>query len=68
MLVTCLSGTLGYDTTGKVAKHAHKQGTTLREAALELKVMSGDDFDRVVRPELMIEPSDLSSIKAVQSS
>ena len=67
MLVTCLSGTLGYDTAGKVAKHAHKQGTSLREAAVELDVMSGEDFDRVVRPELMIQPSDLSSIKAEQS-
>ena len=68
MLVTCLSGTLGYDTASMVAKHAHKQGTSLREAALKLNVMSGEDFDRVVRPELMIEPSDLSPIKAAQSS
>ena len=67
MLVTCLSGTLGYDTAGKVAKLAHKQGISLREAALELRVMSGEDFDQAVRPELMIEPSDLSSIKAEQS-
>lgn len=63
MLVTCLSGTLGYDQAGKVAKHAHRNGTTLREAALELKAMSGEDFDKVVRPELMIEPAELSSIK-----
>ena len=68
MLVTCLSGTIGYDTAGKVAKHAHKQGTSLREAALELNVMSGEDFDRVVRPELMIQPSELSSTQAAQSS
>ena len=50
MLVTALAPTIGYDKATKVAKTAHKNGTTLREEALALGYVSGEDFDRVVRP------------------
>jgi fumarate hydratase class II len=59
MLVTCLNSKIGYDMASKVAKNAHKKGTTLRESALELKALTGDQFDELVRPELMISPGDL---------
>lgn len=64
MLVTCLSGTLGYDTAGKVAKHAHKTGLTLKQSAVELNALSEDEFDRLVRPELMLEPADKETMQA----
>lgn len=63
MLVTCLSGTLGYDLAGKVAKHAHKNDLTLKQSAVELDALSEDDFDRLVRPELMLEPADKSTMQ-----
>ncbi|KAI9756939.1 MAG: fumarase fum1 [Lichina confinis] len=56
MLVTCLNPVIGYDMASKVAKNAHKKGITLRESALDLQALSEEDFDRYVRPELMIEP------------
>lgn len=58
MLVTCLNPVIGYDAASKTAKHAHKKGLTLKQAALELKVISEEDFDKYVRPELMINPSE----------
>jgi fumarate hydratase class II len=58
MLVTCLNPVIGYDMASKVAKNAHKKGITLKESALELKALSEEDFDKYVRPELMIRPSD----------
>ena len=42
----------------KVAKNAHKKGITLKESAMELKALSEEDFDKYVRPELMISPKD----------
>jgi fumarate hydratase class II len=54
MLVTALAPHVGYDAAAKVAKKAHADGTTLREAALALGVVSAEDFDRIVRPERMI--------------
>ena len=57
MLVTCLAGRLGYDLASKVAKEAHRKGTTLRESALEMNTLTGEEFDDLVRPELMIAPS-----------
>lgn len=57
MLVTCLSKRIGYDLSTKVAKHAYKNNTTLRESALEMRVLSGAEFDEYVRPELMLQPS-----------
>jgi fumarate hydratase class II len=58
MLVTCLNPVIGYDAASKTAKYAHKNGLTLKEAALKLEVISEADFDKYVRPELMINPSE----------
>ncbi len=57
MLVTALNTKIGYDNAAKVAKKAHKENKTLKQAALELKLLTGDEFDAVVRPEKMIGPS-----------
>ncbi|MBL8566128.1 MAG: class II fumarate hydratase [Hyphomicrobiaceae bacterium] len=57
MLVTPLKEKYGYDLAAKVAKTAHKNGTTLREEAVKLGI-SGEDFDKIVRPELMIGPDE----------
>jgi fumarate hydratase, class II len=58
MLVTALAPHIGYDRAASIAKRAHAKGTTLREAALELGYVTAEDFDRLVRPELMVgEPS-----------
>ncbi len=56
MVVTALNPVIGYDNAASIAKHAHKEGTTLREAALASGLISAEDFDRVVRPEQMIAP------------
>jgi fumarate hydratase class II len=56
MLVTALAPTIGYDAATKVAKTAHKNGTTLREEAIALGYVEGEAFDRIVRPEDMIGP------------
>ncbi|SDX21108.1 class II fumarate hydratase [Roseicitreum antarcticum] len=56
MLVTALAPTIGYDNATKVAKTAHKNGTTLREEAIALGFVDGETFDRVVRPQDMIGP------------
>ncbi len=56
MLVTALAPTIGYDNATKVAKTAHRNGTTLREEAVNLGFVDGETFDRVVRPEEMIGP------------
>jgi fumarate hydratase class II len=58
MLVTCLNPKIGYDMASKVAKNAHKKGLTLKESAMELKALSEEDFDRLVKQELMIGPED----------
>jgi fumarate hydratase class II len=57
MLVTALSPHIGYDRAAEIAKKAHREGTTLREAALALGYVSAQDFDRWVKPESMIGPS-----------
>ena len=54
MLVTALATEIGYDNAAAIAKHAHKHGSTLREAGLELGLVDEATFDRVVRPEKMI--------------
>jgi fumarate hydratase class II len=56
MLVTALNPHIGYDNAAKIAKKAHKEGTTLREAALALGLISAEDFDKFVRPEDMTGP------------
>jgi fumarate hydratase class II len=58
MLVTCLNPVIGYDMASKVAKNAHKKGITLKESAMELKALSEEDFEKYVRPELMINPKE----------
>jgi fumarate hydratase class II len=56
MLVTALTPKIGYDKAAEVAKTAHKNGTTLKEEALQLGYVSEDEFDRLVKPEDMIAP------------
>jgi fumarate hydratase class II len=56
MLVTALNGHIGYDNAAKIAKHAHHSGTTLKEAALELKLLSNAQFDEWIKPEEMTKP------------
>ena len=56
MLVTALAPTIGYDNATKVAKTAHKNGTTLKEEAIALGFVDEETFDAVVRPEDMIGP------------
>jgi fumarate hydratase class II len=58
MLVTALSPHIGYDKAAEIAKRAHREGSTLREAALGLGYVSAEDFDRWVRPESMLGPTD----------
>ncbi len=54
MLITALTPTLGYDRSAAIAKKAHEEGLTLREAAVSSGALSGEDFDRLVRPENMV--------------
>ncbi|PWG03134.1 class II fumarate hydratase [Sphingosinicella humi] len=54
MLVTALTPEIGYDDAAKIAKYAHEHGLTLKEAGLELKLISEERFDAVVRPETML--------------
>jgi fumarate hydratase class II len=54
MLVTALNPHIGYDKAAQIAKKAHKEGTTLKEAALALGYVSAEQFDQWVRPEAMI--------------
>lgn len=57
MLVTALSPVIGYDKAAKIAHTAHVDHSTLREAALKLEYLSGEEFDRYVKPEEMTRPS-----------
>ena len=54
MLVTALTPAIGYDRASAIAKHAHRHGLSLREAALVLGEISGEEFDQWVRPEQMV--------------
>ncbi|AYG59361.1 class II fumarate hydratase [Rhizobium jaguaris] len=56
MLVTALAPKIGYDNAAKIAKTAHKNGTTLKEEALASGLVSAEDYDAIVRPETMIGP------------
>ncbi len=56
MLVTALNPLIGYDKAAEVAKKAHKEGSTLREAAIALGYLTGEQFDEAVRPESMTHP------------
>ena len=57
MLVTALVPQIGYDNATKVAKLAHKEGLTLKEAAVRYSFISENSFDKIVKPEKMIKPS-----------
>ena len=57
MLVTALNPHIGYDKAAEVSKKAFKENISLREAIIVLKYMSGEDFDKLVKPENMISPS-----------
>lgn len=56
MLVTALNPHIGYDKAAKIAKTAHKEGTTLKEAALKLGYLTEQQFAEWVRPEDMLGP------------
>ncbi len=56
MLVTALNQHIGYDNAAKIAKHAHKKGSSLKEAAIELELLTAEKFDELVVPEAMTRP------------
>ena len=58
MLVTALNPHIGYDNAAKIAKTAHKSGKTLRATAIELGLVTAEQFDAWVRPEKMVAPKD----------
>ena len=65
MLVTALNRHIGYDNAAKVAKKAHKEGTTLREAVVELGLMTPEAFDAAVVPEDMVGPRPAAKPRAL---
>ncbi len=56
MLVTALTPKIGYDRAAEIAKQADKEGTTLKEAALQLGYLSAEEFDEAVVPHDMTDP------------
>ena len=56
MLVTALNQHVGYDNAAKIAKNAHKKGSSLKESAIELGLLTGKTFDELVKPEEMTHP------------
>jgi fumarate hydratase class II len=54
MLVTALNPHIGYENAAKIAKKAHKEHKTLREAAIELSLLTSEQFDQWVKPEKMV--------------
>jgi fumarate hydratase class II len=58
MLVTALNPYIGYENAAKIAKTAHKNGTTLKEEAISLGLLSAEEFDKYVVPEDMISPKE----------
>ena len=56
MLVTALAPKIGYDNAAKVAKTAHKEHISLREAAIKLGLVTAAEFDALVKPEDMTHP------------
>ncbi len=56
MLVTALTPRIGYDKAAEIAKKAHHEGTTLRDAALALGHLDEAEFDELMRPEAMTRP------------
>ena len=58
MLVTALAPTIGYDAASKIARAAHKNGTSLKEEALASGKVTEREFDAIVRPEKMLAPNE----------
>jgi fumarate hydratase class II len=58
MLVTALNPHVGYDNAAKIAKKAHAENKTLKQAAVELGLLKAEDFDRLIKPEEMVRPLD----------
>lgn len=56
MLVSALTPHVGYDKSAQIAKKAHVEGTTLKQAAMDLGYLSAEEFDRLIRPENMVHP------------
>jgi fumarate hydratase class II len=56
MLVTALNPYIGYDKAAKIAKKAHQEGTTLKQAAIALQYLTAEEFDSYVKPEEMLGP------------
>ena len=56
MLVTALNPHIGYDNAAKIAKNAHQKKISLRESAIELGLLTGEQFDQWVKPEEMTHP------------
>ena len=56
MLVTALSPKVGYDNAAKIAKKAHKNGTTLKEEAIKSGLISEKEYNKIVDPKKMIKP------------
>jgi fumarate hydratase class II len=56
MLVTALNPKIGYDNAARIAKKAHAEGITLKEAAVALKLLTAEEFDELVRPDEMARP------------
>jgi fumarate hydratase class II len=57
MLVTALNRKIGYDNAAKIAKNAHKTGTTLKQSAIDLGLLTAEEFDAEVKPEKMVGPT-----------
>jgi len=56
MLVTALSPKVGYDNAAKIAKKAHKNGTTLKEESIKSGLITEKEYDKIVNPKKMIKP------------
>ena len=56
MLVTALSPKIGYDNATKIAKRAHKNGTTLKEESIKSGLLTEKEYDKIVDPKKMIKP------------
>ena len=56
MLVTALSPKVGYDNAAKIAKRAHKNGTTLKKEAIDSGLISEKEYEKIVNPKKMVKP------------
>ena len=56
MIVTALSPKVGYDNAARIAKRAHKNGTTLREESIKSGLITEKEYDKIVNPKKMIKP------------